>query len=195
MRNDSMYDKAQEVILDDLNNYLNGFGFKIARKFDCISTTIANIISDIVKYGLINANIKEVVEKIFESSTNPRFGWYEDLYAFEDTSKLDLERFNNSVEWELDKILDKIKESSAENSVSYEDYIRVYDEISEKFKFDRSYLLPKSKKYSFVVKGVTPDLKINVRLMNGLKHRDLSLTKENFYHLLYQPELFNLDYL
>ena len=48
---------------------------------------------------------------------------------------------------------------------------------------------------SFVIKGFDKDdMKINVDLRHGLKKISRKVSEENFYNLLYQPELFDFGF-
>jgi hypothetical protein len=54
--------------------------------------------------------------------------------------------------------------------------------------------MPKNKDVDFKIEGYEMNpTKIMVKLRKGMKMRGLKLTEENFYHLLYQPTLFNLE--
>ena len=68
------------------------------------------------------------------------------------------------------------------------------DRISKKFELDKMYDLPKKKDVRFKIENfeMNPN-KIVVKLSRAFKQRELKLTEENFYHLLYQPTLFNLE--
>lgn len=197
MKNNTIQKSIEEEMVKDLDEYLSEHGFKLYTKFDAISTTISNLVSYISRYGLVDFDLEELVHYIFRSKNKGEtdFRWQEDVYQYDNVSEDEIERFNDSVESNLDDILDKIKENHADGVAPYEDFIKLYDRINEKFNFNKSYLLPKSKKYNFIIKGISQDLKIKVILQKGLQHRDISLTEENFYNLLYQPELFNLDYI
>jgi hypothetical protein len=68
--------------------------------------------------------------------------------------------------------------------------------ILKKFKQDSYYNLPKDpkKETRFKIEGFEyPEMKVVVYLQKGLKAKTLKLSEENFYNLLYQPTLFNLD--
>jgi hypothetical protein len=48
---------------------------------------------------------------------------------------------------------------------------------------------------TFVIKGFDKDdMKINVDLRHGLKKISRKVSEENFYNLLYQPELFDFGF-
>jgi hypothetical protein len=68
------------------------------------------------------------------------------------------------------------------------------ERVSKKFQVGRWYVLPKKKDVRFIIENfeMNPD-KVVVKLSKDLKQRILKLSEENFYHLLYQPTLFNLE--
>jgi hypothetical protein len=57
-------------------------------------------------------------------------------------------------------------------------------------------VLPKDpkKQTRFKIEGFDfPEMKVRVSLSKGLQQKTVSLSEDNFYNLLYQPTLFNLD--
>ena len=71
------------------------------------------------------------------------------------------------------------------------------DRIKKKFKPNVSYHIPKlkDKGVTFVIKGFDKDdMKILVNLKKDLKQITRKVSEENFYNLLYQPELFDFGF-
>ena len=101
--------------------------------------------------------------------------------------------FNDYVERKLNEILEKI-EDGADDDFNVKDYLDMVDRISKKFEVGRWHNLPKKKDVRFYVENfeMNPN-KVVVKLSKAFKQRKLNLTEENFYHLLYQPTLFNLE--
>jgi len=142
--------------------------------------------------------LDEILKRIFKRNKNDEaFGWSEDPHDLMPSRKdIDNERYNYQVDRTLDNILEKLAESFDSTGNSVIPYRELFDKISNRYTFGVSYPLPKNRKYTFVVRGVTPDLKINVTLRNDkLQSRDVKLSEENFNNLLFQPELFKLDYI
>jgi hypothetical protein len=68
------------------------------------------------------------------------------------------------------------------------------ERILKKYNFERWYTLPKKKDVRFRIEGFEKNPnRIHVRLSKDMKGRDLKLSEENFYNLLYQPTLFSFD--
>jgi nucleoid DNA-binding protein len=122
-------------------------------------------------------------------------GWQENQYQFEDISKFDKNSFNRDVYRSFNDIIDQIEElGEEEDGVTIEDFTSMTERVTKKFKQGEFYTLPKDKSVRFKIDGFRfPSMKVFVQLQKGLKRRDVILTEENFYHLLYQPSLFNLD--
>ena len=66
--------------------------------------------------------------------------------------------------------------------------------VSKKFEIGICHNLPKKKDVRFYIENfeMNPN-KVIVKLSKAQKQRVLKLTEDNFYHLLYQPTLFNLE--
>ena len=81
------------------------------------------------------------------------------------------------------------------------EFLKIIEKINKKFQTGHkgaTYVLPKDKtqKVTFRITGFDiPNSKIIVLLRKGLKQRELKLSADNFYKLLYQPELFEFGEL
>ena len=197
MFNDSFNIHAEKEIQNDLNKYFNKIGFEMTAP-EVLETTAGNLVAWALKLNMVNSNLDEILKRIFERTKNDEvFNWSEDPHDLMPSRKdIDNERYNYQVDRTLDNILEKLTESfdSTRNNVIA--YRELFDKISDRYTFGTSYPLPKNRKYTFVVRGVTPDLKINVTLRNDkLQSRDVKLSEENFNNLLFHPELFKLDYI
>lgn len=191
-KNSEMMQVAHEGINKELKNYFNNFGFNFLNDEE-FSTTVANLIMWYIKENAIHLSIEELIPKIFQGNKIDVGGWAENSYEYQDSEYFDDESFNNYVERKLDEIIEKI-EDGAENDFNMKDYLDMVDRIGKKFDVDRWYTLPKNKNVRFIIENfeMNPN-KVVVKLSKELKQRTLKLSEENFYYLLYQPTLFNLE--
>jgi hypothetical protein len=191
-RNREMSIVARESIEKELKEYLNKFDFDNVGD-DGFTTTVADLIMLYVKENAIHLSLKELIKKISEDSSVPG-GWHENTYEYQDDTKFDKESFNNYTSSKLDKILEKLEDS--EEGVTIQDYTEMTQRITKKFEQDKYYNLPKDlkKETRFKIDGfLYPAMKVVVTLSKGMKQRKVKLSEDNFYNLLYQPSLFNLD--
>jgi hypothetical protein len=91
-------------------------------------------------------------------------------------------------------MLESLESNSDEINGGIKEYLELRNRIISKFKIDNWIDLPKDKKYKYKIKGFDKDdIKIFVELMTPLGVKQVKLSEENFYNLLYQPSLFNLE--
>jgi hypothetical protein len=176
-----------------LEDYLQQIGLHPLSSGTGFSTTVSNLVSLYIRENVPQSPLKVLFKKLFNKKDAPG-GWNEDYYQFENPEDFDSERFNSSVSRILDEILEKIE--AEESGVSIDDYVQMTERILKKFKQDSYYNLPKDpkKETRFKIEGFEyPKMKVVVYLQKGLKAKTLKLSEENFYNLLYQPTLFNLD--
>jgi hypothetical protein len=119
-------------------------------------------------------------------------GWAENSYEFQDSDNFDSDSFNNYTEKQLESILEKIEESEELGGDAIKNFLDFRNRILSKFDLQKWYKLPKDKKVSFRVEGFDREnMKVIVRLEEQFKgYRNVKLSEDNFYNLLYQPELF-----
>jgi nucleoid DNA-binding protein len=191
--NHQMQRTAQDVISKDVDEYFLNLGFESISNTG-VKITIADLLSLYMRDGEIQLSLTELFKKLFEDTDAPG-GWLENQYEFEDMSTFDKNSFNRDAYRVLNNIFDKIEElGEEEGGVTIEDFTNMTERITKKFKQGLFYTLPKDKSVRFKIDGFKfPSMKVFVQLQKGLKRRDVILTEENFYHLLYQPSLFNLD--
>jgi hypothetical protein len=191
--NHQMQRTAQDVISKDVDEYFLNLGFESISNTG-VKITIADLLSLYMRDGEIQLSLTELFKKLFEYKDAPG-GWLENQYEFEDMSTFDKNSFNRDAYRVLNNIFDKIEElGEEEGGVTIEDFTNMTERITKKFKQGLFYTLPKDKSVRFKIDGFKfPSMKVFVQLQKGLKRRDVILTEENFYHLLYQPSLFNLD--
>lgn len=193
-KNTEMAKSAREAIDTDLEKYFTHLGLGYSSRYDTLNTTVANLIMWYIKTNSLHLPLKELLPKIFEDSKPDRIGnWHETQYEYQNDDYFDSDSFNSYAGRKLDEILEKIQEG-AEGEFDFEEYKEMVERVSKKFEIEKWYKLPKKKDTDFKIEGyeMNPN-KIMVKLRKGMKARGLKLTEENFYHLLYQPTLFNLE--
>lgn len=184
------------VVEKELDEYLNKINFNIYTKFDKITTTISQLIMWWVRLG--RPEIDDVAEffiYIIEKSGNPtNIGNWEEL-RYTGNFEINTKRFNDNVSKQFDDIIETIEEDETIN-----EFVKMTKRISSKFTvgYGKWVPLPKNKKIMYNIIGFDRDgNKIDVRLRKMYKDsyqfRDLKLTEENFYYLLFQPTLFKFD--
>ena len=191
-KNREMTQVAQESIEKELTNYFNDFGFTYVAG-DEFTTTVANLVMWYIKENMVHVPIAELLPKIFQTNKIDVGGWQENSYEYQDAEKFDSDSFNNYVGRKLDDIIEKIEDGYDDNA-NIQEYIDMVDRLSRKFQLNKWFNLPKKREVRFAIENfeMNPN-KVVVRLQKDLKQRTLKLSEENFYHLLYQPTLFNLE--
>ena len=191
-KNSEMLQSAQEGVNKELTNYLNDFGFTYISD-DEFSTTVANLMMWYIRLNALQLPIKKLLPEIFKADNISVGGWAENSYEYQNKDYFDSSSFNNYVGRKLDEIIEKI-EDGAEENFNIRDYIDMVDRVSKKFEVGRWHNLPKKKDVRFYIENfeMNPN-KVVVKLSKALQQRTLKLSEENFYHLLYQPTLFNLE--
>ena len=183
------------VVEKELDEYLNKINFSIYTKFDKITTTISQLIMWWVRLG--RPEIDDVAEffiKIIEKNGSSNLGNWDDL-RYTGNFEINTERFNDNVSKQFDDIIEIIEEDETIN-----EFVKMTKRISSKFKvgIGKWVPLPKNKKIMYNIIGFDRDEnKIDVRLRKMYKDdyqfRELKLTEQNFYYLLFQPTLFKFD--
>ena len=132
--------------------------------------------------------------KIIEKNGNSNLGGWDDL-RYTGNFEINTERFNDDVSKQFDDIIEIIEEDETIN-----EFVKMTKRISSKFKvgIGKWVPLPKNKKIMYNITGFDRDEnKIDVRLRKMYKDdyqfRELKLTEQNFYYLLFQPTLFKFD--
>ena len=191
-KNREMTQVAQESIEKELTNYFNDFGFTYVAD-DEFTTTVANLVMWYIKENMVHVPIAELLPKIFQTNKIDVGGWLDNSYEYQDPEKFDSDSFNNYVGRKLDDIIEKI-EDGYDDDANIQEYIDMVDRLSKKFQLNKWFNLPKKREVRFAIENfeMNPN-KVVVRLQKDLKQRTLKLSEENFYHLLYQPTLFNLE--
>lgn len=188
MVNRQMREDAEEVVDSDLKNFAESNNFDFYGGYQSVKMKLIDLLNMYAETGKFDKNLEDLFEIYFGKKMDHLGGWLENQYEFEDSRKYDKDHFN----WEIKKIFESILEEFEENP-NYQEFIDLYDRINKKFPLEKSQKLPRDKKINFYVKSINPEtLKIEVRLSNGLRQITHSFSEENFYKLLYQPELFDI---
>jgi hypothetical protein len=193
-RNDQIGKSLEEVIEKEMKEYFSQMDFEFNDRGFKVS--VADLLMLYMQYNAIHLPLSDLLEKVYSDSSDAPGGWTEDWYEYTDDEKFDTISFNRYANRQLEEILETIQEDGEEEGVSFEDYLAMTDRITKKFEQDKFYYLPKdsSKETSFKVEGFEyPSMKITVKLRRKGNYKTINLTEENFYHLLFQPSLFNLD--
>jgi hypothetical protein len=118
--------------------------------------------------------------------------FYEYAYETEAHEHFDKESFNRSVGYSLDKIIDELEEP--DNFLNISEFKEIVSEIGKKYDYNGRYKFPKDENRWFEIVTVDPKtnlLHIKTGCMGGscdTKYTDKTL--EDFYTLIYHPELF-----
>ena len=189
---------ANQTISKNMNDYLESIGFKMYRAYNEISTTAANLMMWAARLGTTKTDVISLFKKIVEEVGNGDLGgWAENSYEFQDSDNFDSESFNRQVGREFDNIIEKLEDESTNVGKNMKDFLDFRNRISSKYDLSHWYELPKNKEIKFRIEGFNKDdMKVIVRISdpkNG--YRNVTLSEENFNHLLYQPELFKFDEL
>ena len=193
-KDSEMMTTAKNYISKEIETFLESIGYSLVRSFDEIKTTAANMLMWSVRLGLRKVDAISLFNRIVSESGISFGGWAENQYEFQDSENFDSEGFNRSVEYRLDKILESIEESMEKAENSLQDFLNLKSKLAKQFDFNKWYLLPKSKTVKFKIKGLDrDDMKILVELNHPEKgFKNIKLSEENFYNLLYHLELFDI---
>ena len=189
-KNSEMFSAAKEEIEGELNSVLESSDLEFYSSYDSIVTTVANLLSWSARLGIYNTDAKSLVNQILETVNTGRIGgWMENYYEYQNPEYFDSVSFNNTVSRRFDEILEELEEDE-----NLSEFLVLRDRIIKKFKLNTWYVLPKDKTIKFSIKGFNKDEnEIIVSIVKeGGSSKKVSVSEENFYNLLYQPELFDL---
>jgi hypothetical protein len=177
---------AKEWVESDVCDYFNEYGIIKQNCFSNYYTTVGILLSlyNIVKDKTFN--LTEVLKDIGHRTSNVG-GWDENRWEV-DCVDFDEETFNKTVEYRLDKILEKIEVSK--DFIDVYEYSEIYDRISKEFKFNYRYKTKSGREF-FIRKIDPSNNKIIVQVYKkegGMEDR--SYTEEEFNNFLVSPELF-----
>lgn len=184
---------ARDSVNKEFDDFLDQLGFESYG--DGFRTTVANLMMLYLKENKIHLSLEDLIDDIVRNVTSPG-GWAEDTYQYMNDDNFDRDSFNNYTSKKLDDILEKLEDGGTDEGVTVQDFTAMTDRITKKFEQDRYYNLPKDakKETRFKIEGFEyPGMKVVVILQKGFKQKKVKLSEDNFYNLLYQPTLFNLD--
>jgi hypothetical protein len=191
---------ANKVIKEEFNDVLLSVGANINRGFDSIDIKLSDLYAAALQSNLYNGDAKEIVANVLKRASDNNGGggqfggWYENSYEYQDPDYFDSKSFNNYVGRQFDEMLEILESNSDEINGGITEYLDFRNRIVSKFKIDNWIDLPKDKKYKYKIKTFDKDdMKIVVELLTPLGVKQVKLSEENFYNLLYQPSLFNLE--
>ena len=194
-KNSEMLTTARASIEKEINGFLESIGFTLVRDYDRISTTPANLLMWSARLQLAKIDVISLFNQIVEYSGTGRLGgWAENSYEFQDDDNFDSVSFNNSVERQFEKILEKLDEDENSGGEKIKGFLGFRDRIVKKFGLNKWDKLPSDKNVSFKVEGFDREnMKVIILIQKQYKgRRQLKLSEENFKNLLYQPRLFDL---
>ena len=194
-KNSEMLTTARTSIEKEINGFLESIGFTLVRDYDRISTTPANLLMWSARLQLAKIDVISLFNQIVEYSGTGRLGgWAENSYEFQDDDNFDSVSFNDSVERQFEKILEKLDEDENAGGEKIKEFLGFRGRIIKKFGLNKWHKLPSDKNVSFIVEGFDREnMKVIIRIQKQYKGmRELKLSEENFKNLLYQPRLFDL---
>ena len=195
-RNDEMITSSEKIIDDELANFGDDLDLRIVG--ESVITSAANLFGLYAKLGLLDYPPTKLVEAAFQGLDYDMGRWTQsfNFWEFSDDKNFDKEGFNSQVSRDLDKLIDEIYDTDKFPYIK--DFVEMEKRISSKFKIGKWFPLPKdkSKQTEVKIKTLEPETnKIVVSIRKGLKMKEVKLSEQNFYNLLYQPELFQFGEL
>jgi hypothetical protein len=197
-KNREMTQAAQDSINKELDEFVSDLNIEFWSKYDSIVITAIDLYTWFARLGHLNSTLEEIIELIFKTQKNQIGGWYDNHYEYQNDELFDDKSFNNYANIQLEKIYNKIEEYAEENDLVFSEFSEMINRVSKKFTPGRWHNLPKNNQIQFLIDGFDISVgKISLRLMKRgtMQQVRRELSEENFYHLLYQPSLFNFDEL
>jgi hypothetical protein len=194
-KNSEMLQTARASIEKEINELLESIGFIFYREYDQIATTPANLLMWSVRLQLPKIDAISLFNQIIEyTGTGKLGGWSENSYEYQDYDNFDSNAFNNTVERQFDKILEKLDEDEDAGGEKIKEFLGFRNRIVKKFGLNKWNKLPIDKNVGFKVEGFDREnMKVIIRIEKQYKGmRQLKLSEENFNNLLYSPQLFDL---
>lgn len=195
-KNDELIESAKESITPTLKEFIEKHGFKFYYG-DQLRITAGNLYSLFIQNDAIHLSLKQLLEKIFENSDGEIGGWDEDRYLYENDDYFDKDRFNREVNWNLEKIVDKIEGDDDYGIDSFQSFKEMIDRITKKYKIGSWYQIPKDQNLLFRINGFDREsnqIDISLKKAGGpFKLANFKMSEDGFNKLLYQRELFKLE--
>ena len=175
---------------EDLEDYLEKSGL-IYVSPESIKIGLNELMNLYMQKNLTQLNIKKLLNTAISEDSNIG-GWYDNVFEYQDDDEFDKDGFNRSVKRNLDKILEEIQDETKD----WQQYTSLVDEIRKKFHIDHWYPIPKTDNYLFLIDGFDKEKRrviVKIRNVENTKRNTLKLSLDNFYKMLYQPELFKFE--
>jgi hypothetical protein len=191
-RNREMSEDADKSINKDIKNALNEISFELV-SYDTIKAKVGDLLALYYQYNVPHLPLEGLVKEIFGSHNFDLGGWDDNRYEYGNDEYFDKDSINREINRQFTKIYDGLTEDN--DNESLKKFFEFLERITKKFKVGTWYELPKNTKYKFrIVEFDKDDFKIVVTLRKPtLEMKNISVTEQNFYNLLYQPELFDLS--
>jgi hypothetical protein len=194
-KNSEMLQTATTSIEKEINGFLESIGFIIYREYDEIATTPANLLMWSARLQLPKIDAISLFNQIIEyTGTGKLGGWSENSYEYQDSDNFDSNAFNNTVERQFDKILEKLDEDENVGGEKIKEFLGFRNRIVKKFGINKWNKLPIDKNVGFKVENFDREnMRVIIMIEKQYKGmRRLKLSEENFNNLLYSPQLFDL---
>jgi hypothetical protein len=194
-KDSEMLTTARTSIEKEINSFLESIGFILVRDYDQIATTAANLLMWSARLQIPKIDVLSLFNQILEYTGTGRLGgWYENTYEYQDYENFDSVSFNNTVERQFEKILEKLDEDEESGGEKIKEFLGFRKRIIAKFGINRWNTLPIDKTVKFKVESFDREnMKLTIMVEKHYKGmRRLKLSEENFNNLLYQPQLFDL---
>jgi hypothetical protein len=194
-KNSEMLETARTSIEKEINGFLESIGFIIYREYDEIATTPANLLMWSARLQLPKIDAISLFNQIIEyTGTGKLGGWSENSYEYQDYDNFDSNAFNNTVERQFDKILEKLDEDEDSGGEKIKEFLGFRNRIVKKFGINKWNKLPIDKNVGFKVENFDREnMRVIIMIEKQYKGmRRLKLSEENFNNLLYSPQLFDL---
>ena len=194
-KDSEMLTTARDSIEKEINNFLESIGFILVRGYDQIATTAANLLMWSSRLQIPKIDVLSLFNQIIEYTGTGRLGgWYENTYEYQDYENFDSVSFNNTVERQFEKILEKLDEDEDSGGEKIKEFLGFRKRIITKFGINGWNTLPVDKTVKFKVESFDREnMKLTIMVEKHYKGmRRLKLSEENFNNLLYQPQLFDL---
>lgn len=180
-------------IKEDFDDNLKEYGIT----YDDYYNRILIYVSELIKLGRYfnyKGNLKGLYDLIMDELRKKiRGGWMQDYYNLYDDEYFDNESYNRMVSNNLENILEYIEDDNP----NFQEFFKFVNKITKKFKVEEWIPLPKDERFKFKIEDFNiDDMTITVSIGQGWGYgnKKRKLSEEDFYNLLYHPELFDLEY-
>jgi uncharacterized protein YxeA len=194
--NHEMNTVAKGVVKEEFTDKLASLGINLNYDMDEVEATVAELYMGAIQHNLFTSNCKEITAGLISAALgNNVGGWYENSYEFRDDAYFDRKSFNDTVGRQLDKIIEKLEETSDE-VYTIKDFVEFRNRVLSKYKLKSWYQTPKDKNIMFIIQGfdqnqMKVELHVKEKGVDSIKAVDLD--EEQFNNFLSQNSLFSLE--